>query len=424
MNILIISSSNLKASGSIALDLKRGLKNRNHNVKILTLHEESTDKDICNMYSDFNWFLKGNFSKIIEKLNKYRRKIFKTREIPSDFDQKKEYFSAIEILKKITFFPDIIIIGFSFGLVNSKTIYELNKITEVPLFWWMWDMYPFTGGCHYAFECKRYTNKCGNCRYLEKPQPNDFSYKNLLYKKEYLDKTNLQIIAASEWQYLQAKKSTLFKDKPVHKIIISVNPDVFKPENKKNVRTKLGLPIDKKIVFFGAVSLSDERKGISFLLESLQNLKDQIKNTKLENNIFLIIAGDNVEKIKDILPFEYSFLGMLENPNGIATAFQAADIYVSSSIEDSGPTMINQSIMCGTPVVAFETGIVLDLVINDKTGYRAKIKDALDLSFGIFKILNLNYFEYYKMSNDCRELAIKLYAPEVQSKRFEELFFN
>ena len=59
---------------------------------------------------------------------------------------------------------------------------------------------------------------------------------------------------------------------------------------------------------------------------------------------------------------------------------------VHLSIEDSGPMMINESIMCGTPVVCFDMGVARDLVHTGRTGYRAALRDSSDLAFGIREV--------------------------------------
>jgi glycosyltransferase involved in cell wall biosynthesis len=165
---------------------------------------------------------------------------------------------------------------------------------------------------------------------------------------------------------------------------------------------------------------------MSYLIESLNFLKTriEIENHDLKNNILLIIAGRGIEEIAESLPFEYIYLGMLDNTYGIASAYQAADIFVCPSIEDSGPTMINQSIMCGTPVVSFEMGVSLDLVLTGKTGYRAKIKDSTDMAQGIYEILTMDDNSYIELSNNCRELALKLYSPKVRIEEIENILLK
>jgi glycosyltransferase involved in cell wall biosynthesis len=318
--------------------------------------------------------------------------------------------------------PQVIIIFFAKNFVNAKNIYELYNKTNSSVFWVMFDMAPFTGGCHYAWNCEGYKKNCGSCPGLYSADPFDITYKNLIFKKKFIDKTNIQIIAGSEWQYRQAKESTLFRNKTVHKILISVDPAIFRPTSKLEIRTKLGIPPYKKVIFFGALGLDSDRKGMKYLLESLIILQKQIlTGTEIKDNIFLIIAGNGFDKIRDFLPFSYLNLGLLDNTYGIASAYQASDIFVCPSIEDSGPTMINQSLMCGTPVVSFKMGVAFDLVKTGETGYLAKIKDSRDLAQGIYSILSLNSIDYNKLTENCRELALRLCSPEVQIMKFESI---
>jgi len=83
--------------------------------------------------------------------------------------------------------------------------------------------------------------------------------------------------------------------------------------------------------------------------------------------------------------------------------------------------MINEAIMCGTPVVAFDMGVAPDLVHTGRTGYKAKLKDSKDLARGIAEILHLNKEEYSEMSNNCSELGLRLCHPKVQMEGFEKL---
>jgi len=138
------------------------------------------------------------------------------------------------------------------------------------------------------------------------------------------------------------------------------------------------------------------------------------------NNIAIITIGrKNDENLK--LPFKEYHFGILKEGNELALAYQAADVFVCPSIEDSGPLMVNESIMCGTPVVSFDIGVALDLVFTGKTGYRAKMKDSLDLSQGIKFILELSENKAQEMRSNCRSLALKKYSTKIQRDEFIEL---
>jgi glycosyltransferase involved in cell wall biosynthesis len=165
---------------------------------------------------------------------------------------------------------------------------------------------------------------------------------------------------------------------------------------------------------------------MQYLIESLNKLKEIVHNSDpdLGRNILLLVAGKGLDSIAGLIPFESVHLGYLDNKHGIASAYQTADLFLCPSIEDSGPMMINQSIMCGTPVVSFEMGVSVDIVISGETGYRAKLRNSDDLAQGIYNVLKLNSDDYNKLSERCRALALRLYSPEVRMEILEELIIN
>ena len=416
MNILMLYTHNpLYTAGIASLDLFNEFKKNGHNVKLLVnQYDTNYPEGVISMETFFLYWKKKLLKKIKRRLRLNKKDITDPKYHFHDLNEEKEYYKTNKILKKAKMEPDVIIVLFAKNFINSKNIFELCKKKNTPIYWVMYDMAPLTGGCHYAWDCKGYQNNCGNCPGLFSSDPYDITFKNFLYRRNYIDRTDIQIVTASEWQYRQTKESTLFKNRTIYKILTAVNKDIFKPLAKEDIRKRNVIQYDKKVIFFGAVELDNKRKGMKYLLEAFKILKDLlIMDSELKNKIFLLIAGNEFDKIKDYLPFEYHSMGMVDNTYGIASAYQAADIFVCPSIEDSGPTMINQSIMCGTPVVCFEMGVALDLVFNGKTGYCAKLKDSKDLAQGMYNILSLPACEYEIMQNNCRQLALDLFQPAV-----------
>lgn len=421
------------ASGIVALDLFYQLRKKGHNVKLLVnRYDPKYPEGIVSMETWMMSLKREIIYKFQWRINWLRSKLnlFKGTTNPDyrffQLSEKKQLYKTEKIVKKADIKPDAIIVLFANKFINARNIFELQELTKAPMLWLLFDMAPLTGGCHYAWECVGYQSSCGNCPGLYSSNPYDLSYENLVYKKKYLSRTRIEILAASEWQIEQIKRSALFKNNTIHKVFLSVDPDIFKPVDKDKIRQKLDIPEDKKILFFGAVGLTENRKGMIFLIESLKLLKRKIQfsTDNFSDNLLLLIAGREIEQIADYLPFKYIYLGMLNNTNGIASAYQAADVYVCPSIEDSGPMMINQSIMCGTPVVSFEMGVANDLVITGKTGYRAKLKDIEDLAQGIFNILTLSKENYNKMSEQCVDMALNLYCPSVQTNKIENILIK
>ena len=422
------------ASGIVALDLFNHLRKKGHKVKLLVNRYNPTYPE--GVVSMETWLMSlkrttlFKFQWRYDKLRKGLKLRVKENTNPNyrffQLYEQKLIYRTDKLIKKTDIKPDAIIVLFAKKFINIKNIYELYERTHAPIYWLMYDMAPLTGGCHYAWDCKGYLNNCGNCPALFSTNPFDLSHENILYKRDYISKTKIEILTASEWQYEQAKGSSLFKNNTIHKVLLSVDTTIFKPVDKDEIRLKLNIPTNKKVLFFGSVGLTEKRKGMYYLIESLKVLKQKTErtDTSFTNKIVLLIAGREIEQIVDSLPFEYHYLGMVNNTYGIASAYQAADVFVCPSVEDSGPMMINQSMMCGTPVVSFEMGVALDLVITGETGYKAKLKDINDMAQGIMNILTLDEAKYNILSNNCRELALKLYSPDVQIEKIENILKN
>ena len=83
--------------------------------------------------------------------------------------------------------------------------------------------------------------------------------------------------------------------------------------------------------------------------------------------------------------------------------------------------IINESILCGTPVVAFNMGVAPDLVHTGRTGYRARLKDEADMAAGLRRLLEMDEESIREMREECRVLGLQLCHPEVQVRAFMEL---
>ncbi len=424
MNILHITNDSGDVSGFIAYTLHQNFKARGYNSHILVKRKcaKNTDEDVTQIQHSFPYFY--------DKLKRKIKQLFRVpNKIPSNPDyhfynqcENRTLFSTKDILRQVPFKPDIIILYWVTDTVNSKNIYELSMLTGATILWYLMDMAALTGGCHYAWDCEGYKKCCGECPAIYSSDEKDITYGNLLLKKKYFDQANLFAVAGTEWLYRQAKESTLFREKPVYKVMASREPEIFRPSDKQLARNKLGIPLDKKVVFFGAVSFAQKRKGASYLLSALRHLKRLLSLNRNANNLLLLIAGNLNKGLFEQLPFDYKYIGMLNGDKELASGYQASDIFVCPSVEDSGPLMINESIMCGTPVVSFDMGVAPDLVHTDKTGYRARLKDSEDMACGIYKILSLGDTECAQMCKNCRELGLKLYSPSVQLQGFEGVF--
>jgi len=335
----------------------------------------------------------------------------------------QERITASRLLTMHPFQPDVIIAHWVSNFVTAGTLRDLNHMTLAPILWYFMDMAPLTGGCHYAFDCTGYTKQCGNCPQLGAGKgAQDLSHRQWYSKWAKLQKTNITAVAASSWLQSQLESGSVFRNKRHEKILLAVDPVIFSTAPREQARKLLGLPLDRKIIFFGANRLNEERKGIRYLFGALRLLHGMLgDNVALREQILVVMAGENLDSAVLDIPFAHQYVGFLMGDVMLAAGYQAADVFVNASIEDAGPMMINESILCGTPVVSFEMGVAVDLVHTDKTGYRASLKDEQDMAAGLRRILELNDKASHEMRERCRNYGLQMCHPDVQVRAFETL---
>lgn len=73
------------------------------------------------------------------------------------------------------------------------------------------------------------------------------------------------------------------------------------------------------------------------------------------------MVGRGFDRIKDRIPFDSIGIDYVQLEK-LPEIYAISTCYICPSIDDAGPMMVNQSLCCGTPVVGFEIGSVLQVV--------------------------------------------------------------
>lgn len=306
--------------------------------------------------------------------------------------------------------PDVVHLHWICG--GYFPIEELLKIKK-PLVWSLHDNWAFTGGCHIKWECERYTNSCGHCPRLASGIENDLSRKVFLRKKNVFDQLpDLKIIGLSRWVTECAKRSPFFKNKDVINLPNALNTDLYSPIDKQLARTLLNLPLNKKLVIFGAMSAtSDINKGFSQLLEALKHLTDDVE---------LVVFGSSQPEYTLSFKQRIRYLGHLYDDHSLRLVYSAADVMVVPSLQENLSNAIMESLACQTPVVAFDVGGNQDLILHMKNGYLAKSKDVIDLANGMHWILNHTNPTY--LAHNAREHILDNFSCNMVVPKYIDLY--
>ncbi len=300
------------------------------------------------------------------------------------------------------------------GYLNIETIAKLNR----PLVWTLHDMWPFTGGCHYTQECDRYTKSCGICPQLGSKKSWDLSRWVWQRKASLWKNLDMTIVSPSRWLAKCALSSSLFQNLRIEVIHNGIDTQKYRPIPKYSARDLLNLPQDKKLILFGALqATSDKRKGFHLLQAALQKLSTSNEEKNLEVVIFGASRPDNLPDFG----FKSHYLGLLNDDFSLALLYSAADVFVAPSTQDNLPNTLVEAIACGTPCVGFNIGGIPDVIEHQKNGYLAEPDRIEDFARGITWILE-NEERYEKLSKLARQKAEKDFAFQIQAQRYLSLF--
>jgi glycosyltransferase involved in cell wall biosynthesis len=382
MKVVHINQSDIKGGAAIAaFRLHNAMReagiDSTYFVQMRTIHDR---KDIRTV-SKYELYIKRLVHVVCGKLA-----VRAMHEIPGYFSPFK-YGTDISRRLEITG-ADIIYLHWICGsFINFRVLRKILKIGK-PVFWFMHDMFPITGGCHYSYECTKYYDKCSECPFHKRRTifPDISRWQFLIKQKIYKRFDNLVFIAPSAWLTGCAKKSALTRDKPVYHIPNLIDPERFKVINKNSARCLFSIDSGRKVITFGADNaLSNPYKGWSYFRDALHFLAKE--TTLMDTAIEVLIFGSSYnKKIADDIPFPSYFLGHLHDEYSMVMMYNCTDIFVTSSLADNFPNTILESLACNVPVIGFNVGGIPDM-INEHTGYLAEYKNSRDLAKGIALLL-------------------------------------
>ncbi len=294
----------------------------------------------------------------------------------------------------------------------------LPRLTATkPAVFTLHDIWPYTGHCSYSYGCDRWKVGCGSCPYPKNYPPirKDRTALEWKLKKWAYNHSRLVIVSPSSSQTEQAKQSML-KCFPIHQIPHGVDIETYQPLDHDECRHVLGIPKGKKLLMFAATALNMANKGSDLLVSALGRLPSSLKG-----KVILLTIGEGGESLQERTGVQTVNLGYVNHDRLKAIAYSAADLFVQPSRAESFSLVVQESMACGTPIVAFKVGGLIDLVRPGLTGYLARLEDSEDMSHGIEQLLEDESLRSY-MSQQCRRIALEEYSLELQVQRHIELY--
>lgn len=356
-------------------------------------------------------------SRIFNKIRATRKK----QDINYSYYDRMNYTltDSMEIIKNLDFRPKIIFIHWISGFLDTDVVVNLHREFGSSVYLTFMDTAPLTGGCHYSWDCLGYQEDCRNCPavgFLGK----DLPVKNLRKKIDFVNAVSAMPVSSNTWMNKKIRASRLLSGAQIKAFNLGIDSDVFCPGSKAEARDRLGIPVNKKYILVAASSLNDPRKGIQYAKRAISHLVEK-SICKLED-VEILLAGSPG---KFGGPYEWAlpsrWVGVIKGDQALVDLYRAADIFLSPSIEDAGPMMISEAMLCGTPVASFDVGFACDLINYSKSGFVVPAKDHAALAQSLRYFLSLDSISVETIAHHARQSAIDRVSLHAEEKNLLSL---
>ncbi len=262
------------------------------------------------------------------------------------------------------FDPDIIHLHNIHGnYLNTDRFFHWLSEYGKPVMITLHDCWPFTGGCFHFTEnrCDGWKSDCSDCRFLARPA---LAAKERAKKeRQFASVDRLFVVTVSEWLKEMAEQSFL-GNREITAIYNGIDTGIFSPGDASAKKKALGC--EGKKILLGVASTWNERKGIGKWIRLSGMLGEEYR---------IVLVGMNEKQIAE-MPDRIIALPRVKTAGELAELYNAADVYINMSLEETFGLPTAEAMACGTPAIVFSstanpelitenTGIVCDTVTVD-----------------------------------------------------------
>ena len=405
MKILILSTYDADGSGVFAIQLMKIIQSMGHEAQIVCIKSTSDDFYIRGIFD--NKVIKNFFYKI-------KRRLFRIFYNPNPEYAFLDTFSLSSYeLQSSDVWPSkcsLIICTFLSQMINPSSLSKIrSKFENPPVIFYGVDMSFLTGGCHYARSCQKYKTNCNHCPAVSLfAQP--FVTKNFLQKKQPVSNIhNHSVIASSDEHSRQIKNSKIFRNSHIRKLLMPVDHAVYGCNENVRLKLKLEYGLGKKTLFVR--SSAEPRKGSKIFINCILKLLES--EPDIVHDIDIVTVGDNyISSQLDSCGLRIFSLGYISDESELSKLYTASDVFINTSLADSGPMMLAQSMMSFTPLITTDVGLARDLVVTGSGSTILKEPIATNLAEEINRFFILTNGERNKIRINTRNTAIKLLSKD------------
>ena len=294
------------------------------------------------------------------------------------------------------------------------SIADIDRIKK-PIVWTLHDMWAFCGAEHLAWDDRW---REGYRRDNRPAHESGFDLNRWTWQRKRKHwRKPIHIITPSQWLADCVRESALMRDWPVFVVPNPIDVERWKPFERSLARELLDLPVDVPLLLFGSHSENyAHHKGFDLLLNALEHIRNDPRAKGME----LVVFGQCAPQSTPNLGFPIHYIGYLHDDPSLRALYSAADALVVPSRQEAFGQIASEAHACNTPVIAFQTGGLLDIVDHQRTGYLAKPFDTEDLANGIAWVMAQR--EMGQLGVQARQRAVTWFDSRAVAKQYIDIY--
>lgn len=215
----------------------------------------------------------------------------------------------------------------------------------------------------------------------------------------------------STWMKNQAEAS-YWNEYQIDCIHNPIPDSYFSSKDRLACKHALELKEEKTTILCIAGNLKEERKG-GMILNSI------LSEEWGSNAQFLLLGnGDSHHTYSE----NVKSLGFINDEISLQIAYNAADLVLHPAPVDNLPNTVAESLSCGTPVLAFDTGGLPEMVITKKSGWLVPCGDHAGMINTLRDVLDTK--SYSDLRNSSRSTASEKFLSSKVGKEYQDLFIS
>lgn len=220
------------------------------------------------------------------------------------------------------------------------------------------------------------------------------------------------VVAVSEFIRGQVRR---LAERDVDVIFNGADDRIFKPADRREARSTMGLPQDRTIV---ALAGGPPRiKGAFDLVEATARLRD----------LAPIVAYAGPEPVDPDLVraareanVDWLFLGMLDHPQ-LARLIAACDVFCLPSHREGLPLVVCEAMLSGRPIVATPVGGIPEVLSDGVSGILVPVAQPDALAGGLRQLAE-NPSTAHRMGMAAHEFALSNLTWDANARRYDRLY--